>query len=744
MGYLLGVDVGTTFTAAALVRDGRAEAVTLGTHSVAVPSVVHLAGGEIVVGEAAERRAASDPGGAAREFKRRVGDPTPILASGEPHTAESLMAHMVAWVVRTVATTEGAAPERLTLTHPANWGDYKLGLLGEALGRAGVAPDHLVPEPVAAATFYAMETTEGTGRHVPPGATVAVYDLGGGTFDAAVVQRADGGFRTVGRPEGLEHLGGIDFDHAVFRHVLVAAGIELDELDADHPAMAAAVAQLRRDCVEAKEALSDQTEVSVPVLLPDRPATVVRLARAELERMIRPAINETVTVLRRAIASAAGPPGDAEITDVTAVLLTGGSSRIPLVRQRITDELGLPIVTDARPKDAVSMGAALATAGEAPAWARSGPPSGSPPGPPMDAGDRAGRRPPGAALAAALVVLVAAAAGAAAWLGRDDDPQQREQGESAAAATDGGGAQPYDPATMGPIPDNFRLGGATYRVGSDSTTEQGILTDITELALDAAGATVEEAEPGGWGEGLRNGLVSGELDLYWEYIGYPDGLLLDESIGRATDDVYRWVREQDERYGLVWLGMTAFDANTGVVVSDENAERLGITAISEIGDLIETDPASATVCFVGAEGDVGGALQGVQATYGLVFPSIDYVNDLPPMYAGVGDGTCTFGIGPGTEPEVAEEGLTVLEDDRHHFEPFNAAPRLRAETLEEHPELSQLLAAVAERLDNRTMAELNARVDLHGEDAETVAADWLASTGLVDAPGSSTGGGDGS
>jgi glycine betaine/choline ABC-type transport system substrate-binding protein len=93
---------------------------------------------------------------------------------------------------------------------------------------------------------------------------------------------------------------------------------------------------------------------------------------------------------------------------------------------------------------------------------------------------------------------------------------------------------------------------------------------------------------------------------------------------------------------------------------------------------------------------------------------------------------------------VAEEGLTVLEDDRHHFVPFNAAPRLRSETLEEHPELSRLLAAVAERLDNRTMAGLNARVDLHGEDPETVAADWLASTGLVDTSDAPADGGDGS
>jgi glycine betaine/choline ABC-type transport system substrate-binding protein len=105
------------------------------------------------------------------------------------------------------------------------------------------------------------------------------------------------------------------------------------------------------------------------------------------------------------------------------------------------------------------------------------------------------------------------------------------------------------------------------------------------------------------------------------------------------------------------------------------------------------------------------------------------------MYAAVDDGTCTFGLGPGTEGQVAERRLTVLLDDRDHFYPYNAAPRLRAETLEAHPDLAPLFGAIAERLDTPTMSGLVARVELHGDAAEDVAADWLAANGFLDGAG---------
>ena len=101
----------------------------------------------------------------------------------------------------------------------------------------------------------------------------------------------------TGKPDGIEHLGGIDFDHAVFRHVLASVGVDPDTLDPDDPALSSAMAQLRQACVEAKEGLSSDTDVAIPVMLP-RHHSEVRLTRVEFEDMVRPALRETIVAMR--------------------------------------------------------------------------------------------------------------------------------------------------------------------------------------------------------------------------------------------------------------------------------------------------------------------------------------------------------------------------------------------------------------------------------------------------------------
>ena len=130
-------------------------------------------------------------------------------------------------------------------------------------------------------------------------------------------------------------------------------GVDPDHLDGDDAALSSSLAQLRHDCVEAKEGLSADTDVAIPVMLPGMHSEV-RLTRSEFEDMIRPALQETIVAMRRAVESAGVGLGD-----VSAVLLVGGSSRIPLVGQMVAAELGRPIAVDARPKDTVPVGAAL-------------------------------------------------------------------------------------------------------------------------------------------------------------------------------------------------------------------------------------------------------------------------------------------------------------------------------------------------------------------------------------------------
>ncbi|MGH9247075.1 MAG: Hsp70 family protein, partial [Acidimicrobiales bacterium] len=108
MTHHLGIDVGTTYTAVAIARDGRVESVPLGHRAVAIPSVVYIKDDAFIVGEPANRRAITESERVAREFKRRVGDPTPILVGGSPLAPEILMARVAKWVVDEVAASEGA------------------------------------------------------------------------------------------------------------------------------------------------------------------------------------------------------------------------------------------------------------------------------------------------------------------------------------------------------------------------------------------------------------------------------------------------------------------------------------------------------------------------------------------------------------------------------------------------------------------------------------------------------------
>lgn len=365
--YYLGIDLGTTFTAAAVQRgDGHAQMVDLGSHSPVVPSVLLLKeNGELLCGDAAQRRATAEPHRVAREFKRRVGDPTPIILGQAPFAADALLAELLGWVANVASDREGTRPAGVAVTHPANWGEFKLDVLRQALRMADLDDAQLVSEPEAAAFHYAAQ------ERITTGALVAVYDLGGGTFDTAVLRHGTSSWDVLGLPEGIERLGGIDVDEAIFRHVVITAGLShlLDRTGAgatpaaeDEAAIHAAMHRLRQDCITAKETLSADTDTTIPVMVPSSATSPggtcqVRLTRTEVESMIRPTLRATVDVLQRSLRSAAVEP-----EDVHSVLLVGGSSRIPLVAELVTVGLGRPIAIDAHPKHSVALGAARVAA----------------------------------------------------------------------------------------------------------------------------------------------------------------------------------------------------------------------------------------------------------------------------------------------------------------------------------------------------------------------------------------------
>jgi YVTN family beta-propeller protein len=347
--YCLSVDLGTTFVAAALSAGSQSEMFTLADRSVVAPALVYL--GEdntLVTGETANRLALSSPERAAREFKRRLGDPTPIRLADTPLAVTDLLAALLRDVLAKVTKTEGTPPQRVVLTHPATWGPLRLGLFDEVVRLAGLGdiPTHTMTEPEAAAAHYT------TSRGLRDGELIAVYDLGGGTFDVTVLHAHPRRVEILGIPEGIERLGGIDFDEALFNHIDQVSGGAISTLDPRDQRAKIALARLRQDCVLAKEDLSTVTETVIPVFLPDQNFDL-RMTRAEFEDLVRAQVESTIGALTRTLRSAQVNPAQ-----LNAVLLVGGSSRIPLVARTVSEALGVRTVVDAHPKYAVALGAA--------------------------------------------------------------------------------------------------------------------------------------------------------------------------------------------------------------------------------------------------------------------------------------------------------------------------------------------------------------------------------------------------
>jgi molecular chaperone DnaK len=349
MGYRLGVDLGTTFTAAAVANGQPPTVLGLGNRALQIPSVLFLQDdGRFLYGEAAERRGAVDPTRVVREFKRRIGDPVPLLVAGIPFSPQALTARLLSWVVSVATERMGESPGEVVLTYPANWGAYKRELLQQVIALADLREARTCPEPEAAAIQYASHAS------LDEGARLVVYDLGGGTFDVCVMQKSPTGFTIVGQSQGIEHLGGIDFDEAVFRYVVRSLGDVVNDIDPDDPVALAGYARLRRDCVDAKEALSDDVDTVVPVSLPGL-HTSVRLTRSEFEALIGPALQDTLTATTQAMRSAETTP-----EQLSAIVLVGGSSRIPLVGQRLVSHFNTATALDTHPKHDVALGAVQA------------------------------------------------------------------------------------------------------------------------------------------------------------------------------------------------------------------------------------------------------------------------------------------------------------------------------------------------------------------------------------------------
>ncbi|WP_433072818.1 Hsp70 family protein [Dactylosporangium sp. CA-052675] len=350
---VLGIDFGTSNTVAMVRTPDARMRPLLFDGSPLLPSALYFnTDGKVLVGRDAERNARLDPARFEPNPKRRIDDGE-VFIGDHPMPVPRLFAHVLSQVNEEARRQLGAAPDEVRLTHPARWGERRRSLLLEATRIAGLGtparPARLIAEPVGAASYF----TAVLGSAVPVGRSLAIYDLGGGTFDATVVRRTQSGFEVLAE-DGLADVGGLDFDHAIVEHL----GKTYSE---SHAAKWAALAnptdasdrRLRRMLYEdvrgAKEMLSRtaSTDIHLPSMEID-----AHLTREELETLVKPYLERTVACLRRAIDSARLQP-----KDLVGIFLVGGSSRIPLAAHLIHTELGVAPTTLEQPETVVVEGA---------------------------------------------------------------------------------------------------------------------------------------------------------------------------------------------------------------------------------------------------------------------------------------------------------------------------------------------------------------------------------------------------
>ena len=304
----------------------------------------------------------------------------------------------------------------------------------------------------------------------------------------------------------------------------------------------------------------------------------------------------------------------------------------------------------------------------------------------------------------------------------------------ALAACGLGTAGGYTPSgtLAGPIAD-VDLDGATVSVGSKNFTEQIILGKMAVSLFESAGAQVQDLTNAPGSNTSREAMLSGDMTFAWEYTGtaWVSYMAQDDPIPDEREQ-YEAVRDKDlADNNLVWLPPAPMNNTYGFAMTRANADRLGISTLSEISSIPESEQSFCVESEFASRND---GFQPMLDTYEISAPPPDRVStlDTGAIYAATAGGTCTFGEVFTTDGRILALDLVVLEDDRQFFPKYNLSGVVNGELLDEHPQIADLLAPVSEKLTNDVLLELNAKVDVDGEDPADVAFEWLTQEGFVE------------
>ncbi|HLU75421.1 MAG TPA: glycine betaine ABC transporter substrate-binding protein [Nonomuraea sp.] len=294
----------------------------------------------------------------------------------------------------------------------------------------------------------------------------------------------------------------------------------------------------------------------------------------------------------------------------------------------------------------------------------------------------------------------------------------------------GGGGGAVEEASAG-----NELEGASIVVGSKDFTENIVLGKIAVQLLKAHGASVTDKTNLGGTVTNRQALQSGEIDLYWEYsgTGWIEHLKKTEPIQDSAEQFKATADEDLEKNQIRWIGPTPLNNTYALAIRSEKAQELGVKTVSDVAELSRTKPEEVTLCIETEFSTRDDGLPGLLKTYDMEIPK-DRIAllDTGVVYTETDKGeTCNFGEVFTTDGRIAALDLTVLEDDKSFFPLYNAAVTVKEDLYQKHPELEQVFKPVIEKLDDATMQQLNAKVDVDGMEPGDVTAEWLKENGFL-------------
>ncbi|MDQ0867267.1 glycine betaine ABC transporter substrate-binding protein [Arthrobacter globiformis] len=283
-------------------------------------------------------------------------------------------------------------------------------------------------------------------------------------------------------------------------------------------------------------------------------------------------------------------------------------------------------------------------------------------------------------------------------------------------------------AKDGPLKD------AALNVASKNFTEQLLLCEVAAQRLESQGASVERTCGMSGSSAVRAALTSGAVDMYWEYTGsgWLTHLQQKETI-TDPEVMYQKLSSLDkEKNGVIWLPPAPANNTYGVAVKTETAKKLGVATLSDYAKLSRSDPASAAFCGASEFFGRDDGWSGLKNMYGITLPQ-NKVAELAegPIYNAIGSGNpCNFGEVFATDGRIASLDLTVLEDDKKFFPPYNLSLNVTQAALEKSPEIAEVMEPVSKLLTTAELQKLNAEIDVDGKTPEEVASGWLTSNNL--------------